>query len=738
MKLAFVALFLLLTDYMESAGTIEDLVVHYYDKNISTIDLLRRLNMSYARFDVQDIKCPRLFEYSCETVCPLENEDQERIYRKACYCDKLCVEFGDCCFDYFLRCTAAKTAGKPWVPKLTCVTCSYNQLPFITDNYGYAMVSSCSQHNADKNLESLCTSKADFFGMLPVSDFQNRTTYKNVFCASCNQASNLTYWIFAASCVGYTSYDIPTNRSLMLAFIMRNCQWDFEPPRGHSEKVCLAVKENCPDSELVDKEPLLRDLCSFYSFPVCPDFQPKNPHCDICKGKDISQYSCICRETSGEVGGLTPPSLNILFAFSSSSQSVEVGERKSIVRNKVCAEGSVFDPFKEECVQIHVPMSVPERRNINTRGSINGPSIKGFPDGTFINCSYVKMNISAVTILSNGSIWIPLHKRIYNKERYAINGSALLLCADFKRVYTETETLVSMEITPLQILTYTGCTISMMSLISLLGIYIALPELRTLPGENLMSLSCAMLLYHIFFLLTGQTDKPNLCMAVSVLLHYLLLSSFCWMGVMAFDVEKTFGAKGKARPRHDDNRKTLVKYSIFAWITPAVIVITSVTLDKTNTVIIGYAEVFCWISNGRALLLVLGVPVAMILLFNVGALTLTMISIWKVQKTTRRVTDQSNQTCLPILYIKLSSVMGFTWILGFIEPFTKVEFLAYLFVILNSLQGFFIFLAFVANKRTLNKVRAGWMARFHRLGNTDTATPQSRETRPSELVTSTL
>ena len=44
------------------------------------------------------------------------------------------------------------------------------------------------------------------------------------------------------------------------------------------------------------------------------------------------------------------------------------------------------------------------------------------------------------------------------------------------------------------------------------------------------------------------------------------------------------------------------------------------------------AEVFCWISNGRALLLVLGVPVAIILLFNIGALALTMISIWKVQK----------------------------------------------------------------------------------------------------------
>ena len=56
-------------------------------------------------------------------------------------------------------------------------------------------------------------------------------------------------------------------------------------------------------------------------------------------------------------------------------------------------------------------------------------------------------------------------------------------------------------------------------------------------------------------------------------------------------------------------------------------------------------------------------------------------------QSTRRVADQSQQTSLPILYIKLSSAMGFTWLLGFIFPFVKVEFVTYLFVICNSLQG---------------------------------------------------
>ena len=214
---------------------------------------------------------------------------------------------------------------------------------------------------------------------------------------------------------------------------------------------------------------------------------------------------------------------------------MQVGNTKTVVRNKVCAEDFVFDPFNEKCIQIHVSMSIPEKALQNTSGS---------KDGSYINCSYVEMNISLVSLLSNSSIWIPSHKRRYNKESYLINGSSVLLCADFKRVYTETGTLVAMKMSPLQISTYIGCAISMISLISLLSIYIALPELRNLPGKNLLSLSCAMLLYHALFLLTGQTDKPNLCVAVSVLLHYFLLSSFCWMGVMAYDVALTFGRKG--------------------------------------------------------------------------------------------------------------------------------------------------------------------------------------------------
>lgn len=79
----------------------EDLVVQFYDKKVSTHDLLLRLNMTSGRFDVRNI-CPS-FQYSCDLVCPLDTEEQERDLEKPCYCDKLCVELGDCCYDYFSR-----------------------------------------------------------------------------------------------------------------------------------------------------------------------------------------------------------------------------------------------------------------------------------------------------------------------------------------------------------------------------------------------------------------------------------------------------------------------------------------------------------------------------------------------------------------------------------------------------------------------------------------------------------
>ena len=47
----------------------------------------------------------------------------------------------------------------------------------------------------------------------------------------------------------------------------------------------------------------------------------------------------------------------------------------------------------------------------------------------------------------------------------------------------------------------------------------------------------------------------------------------------------------------------------------------------------------------------------------------------------------SNERNLPIIVLKLTAIMGITWILGLVLAFYSTPYLEYPFVILNSFQG---------------------------------------------------
>ena len=58
-----------------------------------------------------------------------------------------------------------------------------------------------------------------------------------------------------------------------------------------------------------------------------------------------------------------------------------------------------------------------------------------------------------------------------------------------------------------------------------------------------------------------------------------------------------------------------------------------------------------------------------------------------------------------LIYVKLTTIMGFTWIFGFAATFADLPVLWYIFVVLNTLQGLFICLAFVFTKNVFKLFR---------------------------------
>lgn len=266
-----------------------------------------------------------------------------------------------------------------------------------------------------------------------------------------------------------------------------------------------------------------------------------------------------------------------------------------------------------------------------------------------------------------------------------------------------------------------------------------------------------------------------LCTTVAVALHYFFLASHCWMNVMSYDVYRTFATNKCILTRVRDKRKYLSRYALYAWGVPLLVIGACLFIDFSNVfpaLAIGYGDhwtggnvsrfvsvtmegkheesvdyssnsyqeerknitletvdiqyVFsCWIQNPVAALVAFGAPIMLIFLVNCVLFTRTIVAIQRTTRLLKLNRDKSQSSVHQmtgrndvILYVKMSSVMGFTWVFGLassvISAVVKetsdtvcvvVHVLGILFPILNSLQGVFIFCAFVLNRRVLKLFR---------------------------------
>ncbi|XP_071946255.1 uncharacterized protein [Antedon mediterranea] len=237
-------------------------------------------------------------------------------------------------------------------------------------------------------------------------------------------------------------------------------------------------------------------------------------------------------------------------------------------------------------------------------------------------------------------------------------------------------------------------------------------SLRTLLGKILMNLIGALFIGQLGVLLQGQgVAYPILCTTIAAVMHYVWLAAFFWMNAMALDFFFTFGSKVKLRKRHS-KRKILQAYMFYGWGAPIPIIILCLVIhfEQFNNLRFRYGNEFaCWIYDEKSTLLAFGLPLMIILLFNILLFICAVIGL-RLTKVVNKVGDAKNtrlkrfRTDL-LVYVKMSTLMGFTWIFGFVSAFTQLKIFRYTFIVLNSLQGVFIFMAFTCNKHVRKEVK---------------------------------
>ena len=309
---------------------------------------------------------------------------------------------------------------------------------------------------------------------------------------------------------------------------------------------------------------------------------------------------------------------------------------------------------------------------------------------------------------------------VYGSEEYRVqfNNSRgeSVICVDFSNNGTlVTNTTIQYYGYPIgfYVLTYIGCSLSVIGCFLVLLTYLLFKELRTLPSKILMNLALAILISNILILFGGPVagafpQVVELCVAIALLLHYFSLSQFSWMSIMAFEMTRTFYQAYKLRVNETKQSKRIIFtiYFIVGWSLPLLISVLTIVVNFSTEGLVLYGMLedgtqgSCWINHVESAIVAMIVPVVISLTFNAITFVIVILFLIHAYRSQAKVKKMTKSN---VSYFRLTvavfTVSGLSWGFGFIAILTGTSWSWYPFIIFNSIQGFVIFLAFLCTKK---------------------------------------
>ncbi|XP_015683156.1 adhesion G-protein coupled receptor D2, partial [Protobothrops mucrosquamatus] len=267
---------------------------------------------------------------------------------------------------------------------------------------------------------------------------------------------------------------------------------------------------------------------------------------------------------------------------------------------------------------------------------------------------------------------------------HTTNFAVLLQVYEVQRSLEEESTLKT--------LTFVGCGVSFCALIVTFVLFLAVgvpKSERTTVHKNLIfALAAAEAL-----LMFSELAKINqgVCFAVTAFLHLFFMAAFAWMLVEGL----LLWSKVVAVNMSEDRRMRF--YYVTGWGLPVLIV--GVTLATSFNKYV--ADNHCWLNVQTEVIWAFVGPVLFVLTVNTFVLfRVVMVTVSSARRRSRMLTPNSSlekqigvqiwATTKPILV--LLPVLGLTWVCGILVHLSITW--AYIFIMLNSLQGLYIFLVY--------------------------------------------
>ncbi|KAM7423607.1 hypothetical protein PAMA_000117 [Pampus argenteus] len=264
----------------------------------------------------------------------------------------------------------------------------------------------------------------------------------------------------------------------------------------------------------------------------------------------------------------------------------------------------------------------------------------------------------------------------------------------------------SLSTTQQKILTHIsliGCSISLFALTITVLLFITKRKVHTDVSIKVhINLVLALILLNLHFLPSESVatlSSSGLCLYMALLLHYSLLATFSWMAVEGVHLYlllvKVFNIY---------IRKYILKLSLVGWGIPAVIVSLVVIIDRDaygrfTYDLSNHNTSICYIRNHTVKIVTTYGVFGLVFVLNLimlGVIVRRVVTLRHCKEFEKSNSRIKRDVCT---LMGISTLLGITWGLAFFSFGYLTIPGIYLFSILNSLQGLFIFLWFLMSFR---------------------------------------
>ncbi|CEF71551.1 Cirl [Strongyloides ratti] len=245
----------------------------------------------------------------------------------------------------------------------------------------------------------------------------------------------------------------------------------------------------------------------------------------------------------------------------------------------------------------------------------------------------------------------------------------------------------------LELISIFGCALSVLFLFVSILIFQFLPSIHSERVYIHRNLCITLLASELTFIIgIHRTFPENGCKIVAIILHYLFLSSFCWMLVEGCELYRLLIKV------FEPDESYMNYYYTFSILFPGIIVAFSGGFGWKNYGTYDY----CWINAKSGLIWTFVGPIIGIIIINICVLFIALKVVLSIRSRDRKTGNKI------MGWLKGSStllcLLGITWVFGFLSAIKKIEpIFTFIFTILNSLQGVFIFIFHILLNEKIQK-----------------------------------